>query len=301
MPSLSPFWHPSAPTGDAATRQRTLLEHVWRLHVAFKDEQWLWRGHWCCNWDLRAGIVSRSPVRNQRIPTLVSLLAACRAAKLSSHEGVELPDVALLGRLQHQGAATALLDVTTDPTVALFMACSEPPSGEFRCCDEHQSGNTPPDGVLVAIRKPTTLIEPFEPRRIGAVLRSLKSVVYYEPPPIDHRLRIQRGSFILYRVDRQDDLDLPFTSRAVLKDRFVRDLGRPPNLGDICVFRVQGNLKASMRELLAARAGLSRGIIYPTASDFPHLEQFAVNHGRTSRIPPTTATSPVRKTSIARK
>lgn len=287
MVALAKNWHPSAPTGDLATRQRTLLEDIWRLHVAFKDEQWLWRGHWCSNWDLEAGIISRAPHRADRIPTLISLLTACRKINLSSHDDIELPDLALLARLQHQGAATALLDVTTDPTVALFMACSVPPSGEFGCCLLHQSGAKTPDGLLVAIRKPAETLEPFDPREMSAVMSGIGSVTYYQPPPIDHRLRIQRGSFLLYRVDQREDLGLEITDRLTLKDRFRRDLGRPPALKDVCVFRVQGELKFSLRELLAARAGLSRGIIYPTAFDRPHLEQFAANHGRNSGVPPT--------------
>ncbi|MEZ5242541.1 MAG: hypothetical protein R2696_12510, partial [Microthrixaceae bacterium] len=94
--TLRDNWHPSAPTGNAMARQRRLLEEIWRLHVAFKDEQWLWRGHWCCNWELQAGIVTRVPDRERRIPTLEGLIAACQRAGLDSHDGCALPDLALL-------------------------------------------------------------------------------------------------------------------------------------------------------------------------------------------------------------
>ena len=286
--TLRDNWHPSAPTGNAMARQRRLLEEIWRLHVAFKDEQWLWRGHWCCNWELQAGIVTRVPDRERRIPTLEGLIAACQRAGLDSHDGCALPDLALLARLQHQGAATALLDVTTDPAVALFMACSAPPAGT-ECCDEHADASNPPDGVLVAVRRPTVVLEPFDSRSLSDVIDSVGDVAYYEPPPIDHLLRIQRGSFILYRVDQQDDPAFDITSGVTLRDRLKRRRAAPMAVSDVCVFRVQGSLKATLADLLAKRSGLSRSVIYPAAFDRPHLEQFAANHGRGSGVPPATA------------
>lgn len=267
-------------------RQRKLLEDVWRLHVAFKAEQWLWRGHWCCNWSLRAGIVTRAPDQNRRVPTLVALLPAARDTGLNAHDGCGLPDLALLARLQHQGAATALLDVTTDPAVALFMACSEPPAGSNSCCDEHAGTPATPDGILIAVRKPQQTLEPFDPRPIRDVVESLNAVAYYEPPPIDHRLRIQRGTFLLHRVDQQDEPPLAITPGVTLRDRLKRRQAAPMAVNEVCVFRVQGALKASLAELLASRSGLSRPVIYPSAFDRPHLEQFAANHARASSIPP---------------
>jgi hypothetical protein len=283
---LKQSWYPSGPTGQAAQRQRRLLEDVWRLHVAFKDEQWLWRGHWCCNWGLTPGIVSRISNTADRVPALIRLLEACRDARLDAHDEVRLPDLALLARLQHQGAATALLDVTTDPAVALFMAATQPPGDDLpACCGEHPVGS-PPDGILVAIRRPPKTLAPFDPRSIADVLGSIGSNIgYYESPPIDNRLRIQRGAFLVHNVEYSDEPTLTVTPRTALEYRMDRGNTGRSDVDKVCVFRVQGGLKPGLRTFLSSRAGLTRETIYPSAFDRPHLEQFAVNHGRRSKIP----------------
>ncbi len=282
---LKDNWYPSAPSGQAPQRQRRLLEDIWRLHVAFKDEQWLWRGHWCCNWGLTPGIVTRKGNPADRVPALISMLDACRTANLNAHDDVRLTDLALLARLQHQGAATALLDVTTDPAVALFMAATKPP-GANACCSDPSHATKVPDGVLVAIRRPGKMLAPFDPRSIARVLKSIgNNVAYYEPPPIDHRLRIQRGAFLLHDVERSDEPMMTVTSKTAVKYRMNRKNPGRSDVKKVCVFRVQDNLKEGLRSFLSTRAGLTRDAIYPSAFDRPHLEQFAANHGRSSRIP----------------
>jgi FRG domain len=284
---LKDSWYPSAPPGKPPQQQRRLLQDVWRLHVAFKNEQWLWRGHWCCNWDLTPGIVSRKKVPADRIPALKRLLCACRNAHLDAHDEVRLPDLALLARLQHQGAGTALLDVTTDPAVALFMAATKPPKEDpGSCCDDPGHAKKVPDGILVAIRRPSQTLEPFDPRTIDVVLKSIgNGIAYYEPPPIDHRLRIQRGAFLLHNVERSDELPLTITSKEALESRMARIKAGRRDVERVCVFRVKGSVKEGLRDFLSSRAGLTRDAIYPSAFDRPHLEQFAVNHGRSSKIP----------------
>jgi hypothetical protein len=283
---LKDSWYPSGPTGGPARRQRRLLEDVWRLHVAFKDEQWLWRGHWCCNWGLTPGIVSRIGDPADRVSALTRLLQACRVARLDAHDDVRLPDLALLARLQHQGAATALLDVTTDPAVALFMAATAPPGDDPpACCSDHSAVDVP-DGILLAIRRPPRTLAPFDPREIADVLAGIgHNIAYYESPPIDNRLRIQRGAFLLHNVEHSDEPNLAVTPRTALEYRMDRSNTGRTHVDGICVFRVQGNLKAGLRAFLSSRAGLTRETIYPSAFDRPHLEQFAVNHGRGSEIP----------------
>jgi hypothetical protein len=217
---------------------------------------------------------------------LVRLLEACRAARLDAHDDVLLPDLALLARLQHQGAATSLLDVTTDPAVALFMAATSPPGDDPpSCCGEHHAGEIP-DGILVAIRRPAKTLAPFDPRAITDVLTSMgRNIAYYESPPIDNRLRIQRGVFLLHNVEHSDEPSLAVTPRAALAYRMDRSNTGRSDVGRVCVFRVQGNLKPGLRAFLSSRAGLTRETIYPAAFDRAHLEQFAVNHGRGSKIP----------------
>ena len=51
------------------------------------------------------------------------LLDTARMRGFGTHEGRVLPDLELLARLQHFGAATCLIDFTRNPLVALWFAC----------------------------------------------------------------------------------------------------------------------------------------------------------------------------------
>jgi hypothetical protein len=176
--------------------------------------------------------------------------------------------------------------VTTDPAVALFMAATRPPGEDpYKCCDAGHAQEVP-DGIVVAIRRPHKILAPFDPREIDTVLASIgHDVAYYECPPIDNRLRIQRGAFLLHNVEYSDEPTLPVTPRSAVEHRMDRNKAGRKDFRRVCVFRVQGKLKAGLRAFLSTRAGLTRDTIYPSAFDRPHLEQFAVNHGRSSKIP----------------
>lgn len=56
---------------------------------------------------------------------ILKLLDNARMRGFRAHEGRDLPDLELLARLQHYGAATCLIDFTRNPLVALWFACNE--------------------------------------------------------------------------------------------------------------------------------------------------------------------------------
>ena len=73
------------------------------------------------------------------------LLDMARGDWLDRVEDLRLPDLALLAHLQHNGAATPLLDVTVDPFVALWMVVHA--SGRDVAADDGF------DGALFGIRR----------------------------------------------------------------------------------------------------------------------------------------------------
>lgn len=111
-----------------------------------------WRGHACAKWTLDSGAARRfvnnpifAPARGDA-PRLESLISRYEAdlvghARLGGHgytDGRRLSDLELLALLQHYGAATRLVDFTSNVFIALWFACLH------RADEEH-------DGMLIGL------------------------------------------------------------------------------------------------------------------------------------------------------
>jgi hypothetical protein len=291
-----PWWQKY--TGENAHRIRELLRAVLDLHGYYGDPQtWLWRGQANAAYFLSPGIHTRLvsnklDLDDHNVAAETSrVLERVRAAGLDRHEGLVLPDLALLALIQHHGAATPLLDVSLDPLVALYMAVVSPTSADQA-----------KDGVLFAIRKPQTpsaaqAIHSFDTRTFADVYGSLNpaETVLYSAPDVSERLRIQRGHFLLGKVTSAPSAQVTMpltldpartTSETWLAAR-MEGRGKPgsqPATSDIGVFRVPAQLKPAIQVWLEERTGLTTDFVYPTTWHQPHLEMFSKSHSRMARI-----------------
>jgi hypothetical protein len=281
-----PWWHQA--TGPDAYRIRELLRAIWDLHAIYgADDPWLWRGQANGAWTLEPSMHTRVRLHatlddDTVVDFTTSLLAAARRASLAHHEGTRLPDMALLSLLQHHGAATPLLDVSLDPLVGLYMATVSP-----------NVDDDAKDGVLFAIRRPVAHISDFDSRSFDEVYAWAGArVAMYSAPDVSERLRIQRGHFLLGGVSTRDSrTSIPITvdranSSASWLHRRMERRGAagpaPPATSDVAVFRVTAKFKSAIRQWLEARSGLARDFVYPTPWHQPHLDRFAIAHGRTA-------------------
>ena len=251
------------------------------------DDPWLWRGQANAAHHLEPAIHTRvrahGTLDDSNVETFTrTLLSAARRAALDQHEGMQLPDMALLALLQHHGAATPLLDVSLDPVVGLYMATVSPNPED----DEK-------DGALFAIRRPTLEISDFDSRAFGDVYEWTDGrVALYSAPDVSERLRIQRGHFLLGTVGNPSArVTIPLTldpggvgDSWVSKRLRARGQQKPPPIAtsDVAVFRVTAGFKEAMRDWLEARSGLTRDFVYPTSWHQPHLDRFASSHGRSA-------------------
>lgn len=286
-----PWWQQY--TGSDDYRIRELLRAVLDLHGYFGDPAiWLWRGQSNSAYLLSPGVhtrVQRSGFALDDAGVAAAtrkLLDSTRAARLDVHEGAALPDFALLARLQHHGAATPLLDVSLDPLVALYMAVVSP-SG----ADDAE------DGVVFAIKKPPespeSRIEPFDSRSFEQIYESLplEHAVFYSAPDVSERLRIQRGYFLVSRVNEHPRVTIHLSVDLDMEDAWIhkrmrsRGVNGPPAkaTSDIAVFRVPYKFKSRLQLWLEERTGLSEDFVYPTVWHQPHQEAFAKSHSRVSR------------------
>lgn len=276
--------------GRRLPHPRTAASHL-GLHAMYgADEPWLWRGQPNGAHGLEPAIHTR--IRSQHtledehvVHYTVGLLEAARGASLDVHEGMTLPDMALLALLQHHGAATPLLDVSLDPIVALYMATVSP-----NLADDAR------DGALFAIHKPSHAISDFDSRPFSEIYGlAADGVALYSAPDVSERLRIQRGHFLLGGVSNADSrvtIPLALDPRKPVKSSWIwtRMDKRgskgppPPATSDVAVFRVPARFKARLRTWLEDRSGLTRDFVYPTPWHQPHLDRFAMSHSRTARF-----------------
>jgi hypothetical protein len=252
---------------------------------------WMWRGQARHGWQLQPSMFARvsGPLNasTERIKATEQLIAAARQLKIDRHDGAKLPELALLARLQHQGAATPLLDVSTDFLTALYMATVDAPN----------SKDDPGDAVLFAIRRPEGVIQRYDVRKIGKILTAVNhaaQIFHYQPPPVDLRLRIQRGSFLVCPTQYNHlNASLAASTQAALKT-VIDKSGSQSRLSQVCAIRIPNEIKPLLARWLE-NLGFNTDDIYPTAFDHPHLGALARDHSRTAKWRPEPRTPVKRK------
>ena len=138
-------------------------------------------------------------------------------------DGAELSYLQRLSVLQHQGAATGLLDFTEYPLVALWFACTELP-------DEDAKIFVVDIGDPQVARNSRTLSNPFD---------AGQGVVYYEPDrSLGARIVAQRSVFVICNPLIPDQhlksVVVPRESKGLLRDYLTRlGLSQTALFGDI--------------------------------------------------------------------
>lgn len=294
-------WTPPSSNGEHAARE-VLSAAMW-MHTTFVDEVWLWRGQARKQFGIEPGMHTR--VLNAQVKDFphteetveratARLLEISRLARLDQQGETTLPDLAMLAHLQHYGAGTPLLDVSTDPLIALWMIAFANAKDPGSLDDE--------SGVLFGIRKPqpTHWISPLDARpysskNVPSISQSLgEDIWWYQAPDVTERLRIQRGSFLLGalchpqgRTGSTIPLNMGSSTKNWLETRMT-NRGDPSNTthakSDAFRIIVRGSLKEPLRKLLEERSGLSVEAVYPTPWHRPFISQFAEGYGRSRAL-----------------
>lgn len=288
-------WKPKSTNAEQKARE-VLSAAMW-LHTTFKNHVWLWRGQARGDLGVEPGMHTRvlnsdavSHDESAAAAATTGLLKAARKMRLDRQDGNRLPDLALLANLQHHGAATPLLDVSTDPLIALWMVAFANSS------DPDALDDTP--GSLFGIRRPPKerWIDPLDARKYTA--RSSSNISdalagqtwWYRAPDVTERLRIQRGSFLIGELSRPNDrpnttlpLNLALGSENSIANKLKkRGKASIANIGNVEIFRIviPAASKIFLRRILEDRSGLSIETIYPTPWHRPFIAQFASTYGR---------------------
>jgi hypothetical protein len=250
-------WVYSLPTDSQ--RQRDLLEEL-RKHIGLvearrdkgrqDDDPRLW-------WDMR---------------TLHQyLLDEARLRGFDRHEGVKLCDLELLALLQHNGAATHLLDVTRDVTTALWFASEDPETtGMVVAFDESGVHTLSAQQVENAV---------FDKLVSDMQYKGPARVVGWIPRNLTPRILAQSGRFILSSYADQPWGSVQMASTYVWKRDVEREFVDPD---DPRVFFIAVTPELKKDVLRAGKSGL---LGVDSMSLFPDIAGFAAANSSTQDVP----------------
>ena len=175
----------------------------------------LYRGLADSTWEVSASIYGR--LQENKIQTVhynifremtKQLLAHVRAEGHDVENHRHLPDLELLAKLQHYGAATCLIDFTSSPLVALWFAC-QTPMGQSGKVVAFDSGD--PDlcsGILVQdldkpidewlpINTPNERLWVFPPKKANNRIIVQNSIFIFGKPVIAQETLIGQGNCVV--------------------------------------------------------------------------------------------------------
>ena len=287
-------WTPSTQNAEQAARD--IVSAALYLHSTFKDEVWLWRGQANAKFGVEPGMhtrvrqSARSAPEDNVLKATQHLIRVARQARLDEKEGLRLPDLALLAALQHHGAATPLLDVTTDPLIALWMIA-------FASAEEPTALDGKPGRLFGILRPPSDRwIQPLEARPFSAIAEEARNTYFwFRAPEVTERLRIQRGSFVLggyhqTQPSTESSLYIDLGPRSGsdgrewvkrrIAGRGTAGVGALKRRSEVFAIHVRGSVKPHLRRVLAERSGLSIAEVYPTPWHQPFIETFSRGYGR---------------------
>jgi len=243
-----------------------LLEHLVRGRL--DRYTMVWRGSANIAWPLDPSLVRKLAGAKERGSLRESDLAGAERELLAEArrlrfdrgtDGTALSDLELLATLQHQGAATRLLDVTLNALVAAWFVVE----------DETQQAH---DGALFAIDVTDRPLPAERVRRpIGEAVDG-SGTWLWRPPPLDQRMRAQQAAFLLSAVPDpitpQTSLDLEFKQQNA-----ARLFDDTPGQGRfakraVVIFRVPPRVKRQLRDFLTRRLGFDVETLYPDLAGF---------------------------------
>ncbi|WP_433793918.1 FRG domain-containing protein [Actinoplanes sp. CA-252034] len=192
------------------------------------------------------------------------LIQDARRLRLDSGDGSrKLTDLELLARLQHHGAATRLLDVSSNALTATWFAVE----------DLTQDAE---DGALYGIDMTDSVLpDNRHDLSISEVLAG-DWIWLWRPPPVDDRIRVQQGSFIFSAVPGPGSAaDRSKTSLAleITKHKASRLFVDTPGKGKyakspVIIFKIPSAVKSELRNFLAGRLGYTIELMFPDLPGF---------------------------------
>lgn len=228
---------------------REVLSAISGLTLLGPQEGVIWRGQASCWWRLESRMGRLGMSADEMVTQECAMLSETREIGIENAQ--HLGDWEILARLRHHGAATRLIDFTTDPLVALWFLCDDSSR------TQNEGSVREEQGVLLAIRRSGIgeLKAPYEPNNYLQTLKEGGNLLY-KTPPIDPRIAAQRGIFALSTSPlarsqcQPSELDLPTPNPYWLRDPSAR-------LAKICDVQKWANRRGSPIRVFPTTVGIA--------------------------------------------
>lgn len=172
--------------------------------IDFIHRQMYYRGQSCSSWPIIASVF-RDSFRNDLSENNILRNAYLRLYNVLSECKTDLDKLILL---QHYGLRTRLIDVTFNPLIALFFACSDTDKGNRKAdgvvfCGNNKTLENRQIAEFTAeyifkrnLQNIDVLLRAFADKKNVSV-ESFQSPIFIMPPVNNQRLELQNGAFVL--------------------------------------------------------------------------------------------------------
>lgn len=250
-----------------------LLQKLSRSHIDRYDDL-VWRGVADIDWWLDSALarkvmktngLSRADLTEQHLVDAEDeLISEARRLQFDRVDGRRLEILELLARLQHNGAATRLLDVTTNVLMAAWFAVEDTTQEEK-------------DAAIFGVAMTGRVFGGTD--NLGLILIRQgewpDQVSLWYPSPVDVRIRAQQGAFIFSTIPSESrlrnlttlNLDFPnFQAARLFEENLGR--GRTVEQNPTFILRLPHSMKPLLRLFLAKRLGFGPDVMYPDLPGF---------------------------------
>lgn len=176
-----------------AVRQaaRDVLSAVNGIALLGPENGVVWRGQADINWRLQSKAARQGMTASDITSHERAMLSEIR--RIGADGAQYTGDWELLARLRHHGAATRLIDCTSDPFIALWFLCDDDSMRDDGTSVRDETG------ILLALQR-DSFYQINNPQTVGSYSQLESRPVarlIYSTPPIDPRIAAQRGMFVL--------------------------------------------------------------------------------------------------------
>ena len=231
-----------------------------------KGSRFLFRGQECAKWSIQSSAYRRlkKAAGNKEVPEKFEInynLELIQEFKLwdfhssNSSEVMKL-DLGVLAQLQHNGAATSLIDFSDSPLIALWFACKKSPEGnnngkvfilstgdesKFEKIDSFERLKNPlvkfsETSEIPTIRLDENLedvIKKLDPPKMNSLLNN-KKIYYWKPAHLNNRITAQQSYFVIGKREIPEIQKIVITENS--KSNILKELSSVYGIDEATLF-----------------------------------------------------------------